>query len=162
MALPMSLPVTGFQLRDARPADLPRLLELEAMFPGDRLSARQFRHHLGSPRARLRVLENDGIVLGYALLLTRADSRIARLYSIAVDPQARGTGAGQRLLQDAFIQARQAGCQRLRLEVRCDNEAAIALYLKAGCHRIGVRPGYYTDGCDALRMECVLAAPAVA
>ena len=156
MALPMSLPVTGFQLRDARSADLPRLLELEAMFPGDRLSARQFRHHLRSPRARLRVLENEGTIQGYALLLMRGNSRIARLYSIAVDPQARGTGAGRALLLDAFAQADEAACQRLRLEVRSDNAAAIALYLKAGCQRIGLLPAYYADGCDALRFECRL------
>ena len=39
---PKSVPV----LRDARLADLARLLELEALFPGDRLSSRQFRRHL--------------------------------------------------------------------------------------------------------------------
>lgn len=154
MALPMSRSGSAPLLRDACVADLPRLLELEAMFPGDRLSVRQFRHHLRSPRARLRVLENEGTIQGYALLLMRGNSRIARLYSIAVDPQARGAGAGRALLQDAFAQAGEAACQRLRLEVRNDNAAAIALYLKAGCQRIGLLPAYYADGCDALCFEC--------
>lgn len=156
MALPMSRSGYAPLLRDARADDLPRLLQLEAMFPGDRLSARQFRHHLRSPRARLRVLENEGTIQGYALLLMRGNSHIARLYSIAVDPQMRGTGAGRALLQDAFTQAGEAACQRLRLEVRSDNAAAIALYLKAGCQRIGLLPAYYADGCDALRFECRL------
>ncbi len=154
MALPMSLSGSTPLLRDAHADDLPRLLQLEAMFPGDRLSVRQFRHHLRSPLARLRVLENEGTIQGYALLLMRSNSRIARLYSIAVDPQARGTGAGRALLQDAFAQADEAACQRLRLEVRNDNAAAIALYLKAGCQQISLLPAYYADGCDALRFEC--------
>ena len=81
------------RLRDARPADLPALLVLEAMFQGDRLSARQFRRHLGNPRARLRVAAADGRLLGYHLVFLRAGSPWARLYSIAVDPAAQGSGA---------------------------------------------------------------------
>src|SRR5688500_10878027 len=56
------------QIRAARPADLPALLALEALFPGDRLSPRQFRHHLRNPRARLRALRRAGRLVGYALL----------------------------------------------------------------------------------------------
>ncbi len=133
-------------LRPARPADLPELLALEALFPGDRLSARQFRRHLGNPRARLRVVAEGGRVRGYHLLLLRADSDWARLYSIAVDPAARGQGLGRRLLADAERQARAAGRGGLRLEVRQDNAAAVALYASAGYRRIAALPAYYADG----------------
>jgi ribosomal-protein-alanine N-acetyltransferase len=135
-----------FHLRTARAADLPDLLALEARFPGDRLSARQFRHHLGNARARLRVAISDGHVAGYHLLLLRAGSRWARLYSIAVDPARRGRGLGRRLLADAEAQARAAGCHGLRLEVRQDNAAAVALYEAAGYRRLAALPGYYEDG----------------
>ena len=74
------------RLRDARPEDLPALLALEAMFPGDRLSARQFRRHLANPRACLRVAADGPRLLGYHLVFLRAGSPWARLYSIAVDP----------------------------------------------------------------------------
>lgn len=134
------------RLRTARAADLPDLLALEARFPGDRLSARQFRHHLGNARARLRVVESDGAVLAYHLLLLRAGSDRARLYSIAVDPSRRGQGLGRRLLADAEAQARAAGCRGLRLEVRQDNVAAIALYEAAGYQRLAALPAYYQDG----------------
>ena len=133
-------------LRPARPADLPELLALEALFPGDRLSARQFRRHLGNPRARLRVVAEGGRVRGYHLLLLRADSDWARLYSIAVDPAARGQGLGRRLLADAERQARAAGRGGLRLEVRQDNAAAVALYASAGYRCIAALPAYYADG----------------
>lgn len=140
-------------MRDAGPADLPRLLELESMFPGDRLSPRQFRRHLTSPRARLRVAEADGRVMGYALTFLRTGSRIARLYSIAVDPVSRGLGLGRALLDDAQDQARRADRQCLRLEVRADNLAAMALYRREGFIAFGRHAGYYADGCDAIRFE---------
>ncbi|KFL37544.1 GNAT family N-acetyltransferase [Arenimonas donghaensis] len=139
------------QLRDARPDDLPALLALEARFPGDRLSARQFRHHLGNPRARLRVLADEAGVQAYHLVLLRRGSRWARLYSIAVADAARGQGLGRRLLADAEAQARAAGCRGLRLEVRQDNPAANALYVAAGYRRLGALPGYYDDGADGWR-----------
>ncbi|TNJ33007.1 GNAT family N-acetyltransferase [Arenimonas terrae] len=138
--------------RTARAADLPDLLALEARFPGDRLSARQFRHHLGNPRARLRVLPGASALLGYHLLLLRAGSGWARLYSLVVDPIARGRGLGRILLADAEAQARRAGCRGLRLEVRQDNVAANALYAAAGYRHLAALPAYYQDGGDGWRL----------
>lgn len=144
------------QIRAARPADLAALLALEALFPGDRLSPRQFRHHLHNPRARLRVLRRAGRLAGYALLLLRRGSRVARLYSIVIDPAERGRGFGARLLVDAEIQARRSGAQELRLEVRSDNGTAIALYEARGYYRLGRRAGYYEDGAAAWRYARLL------
>lgn len=143
-------------LRDARPSDLDGLLVLEAMFPGDRLAPRQFRRHLASPTARLRVAEREGALAGYALLFLRRGSGVARLYSIAVDPAQRGAGLGALLLADVEQLARNAGRGILRLEVRADNVAAIALYRRAGYREQGRIPGYYEDGCDALRFDKAL------
>lgn len=143
-------------VRDARLPDLDRLVALEAMFPGDRLSARQLRRHLASVTARLRVVERTGAVAGYALLFVRRGSAVARLYSIAVDPAQRGAGLGALLLADVEQLARNAGRGILRLEVRADNVAAIALYRRAGYREQGRIPGYYEDGCDALRFDKAL------
>lgn len=133
------------RLRAARATDLPALLALEARFPGDRLSARQFRHHLGNPRACLRVAI-AGRLVGYHLVLFRSGSAWGRLYSLAVDEAARGRGLGRRLLADAERQAWAAGCRGLRLEVRQDNVAAVALYEAAGYRRQAALPAYYQDG----------------
>ena len=84
----LGLTQTGFA--QSQPDKVQPLLALEQTFPGDRMSARQFRHHLASPRARWRVAEAGGKLLGYSLVLLRRDSDRARLYSIAVDPAARG------------------------------------------------------------------------
>lgn len=154
----MSADAASVSLRDGRLDDLPALLALEAQFPGDRLSARQFRRHLISPSARLRVIELGTTLAGYALLFRRRGSTMARLYSIAVDASARGRGIGAALLADAEAAARAAGATALRLEVRFDNAAAIALYRARGYREFGRHGGYYADGADALRFEKPLAA----
>lgn len=151
---PVESPVqTPFRLtlRDASAADLPDLLALESLFPGDHLSLRQFRHHLASASARLRVAFVADAPAGYALTLLRKDSHAARLYSIVVDPAQRGSGMGAALLADALQQAQRAGKTELRLEVREDNTSAIALYQRAGFAPFGRRERYYEDGCAALR-----------
>lgn len=147
-------------MRDGRLADLSRLLELEALFPGDRLAPRQFRRHLASPRARLRVAEVDGCLAGYALVFLRRGSAVARLYSIVVDPAARGGGMGAALVRDACAQAHRAGCRWLRLEVRADNVSALALYRREGFEVFGRHEAYYADGCDAWRLQRALHAGA--
>lgn len=141
------------RLRTARTADLPALLALEQTFPGDRLPARQFRHHLASPRARWRVAESGGKILGYALVLLRRGSDRARLYSIVVDPGARGLGLGRRLLAAAERDAAAAGRTAMTLEVRQDNPAANALYASAGYRRTAALPAYYEDGAPAWRYQ---------
>jgi [ribosomal protein S18]-alanine N-acetyltransferase len=140
------------RVRRARRSDLAGLCALEERcFAGDRLSARQYRIHLGSDRAWLGVVEHGGALRGSALVMFRADTRAARLYSIAVDPAARGAGLGLALLRAAERAARAQGATAMRLEVRAGNRAAIALYEREGYVRFGRRDRYYEDGADALR-----------
>ena len=148
------------ELRDAALADLPALLALEALFPGDRLAPRQMRRHLIAHRHPFRVAADAEGLLGYSLVFQRAGSDRARLYSIVVAPRARGQGLGRRLLDDAQDQARARGCRRIGLEVRADNAPAIALYRAAGYRELAPRPGYYEDGMSALRFERRLDGPA--
>lgn len=143
-------------LRTAVLTDLPELLRLEAQFVGDRLSVRQFRHHLKQPDQRLRVCSNGQGLLGYSLRLRRGGSAAARLYSLVVDTAMRGGGLGKRLLLDAEKQAAVCGVHSLRLEVRADNAAALALYAQAGYQPIGQYKHYYDDGMDAVRMQKTL------
>lgn len=144
---------SAIRLRDATAADLPALLALEAIFPGDRMNRRQLRRHLDSPRARLRVAAASPVLRGASLVFFRAGSTVARLYSLVVAPGARGNGLGARLLADTERGARARGCDRLRLEVRVDNARAIALYRRAGYVLRGRAAGYYEDGAEALRLE---------
>ncbi len=148
----------GLRIRDARPADLAALREIETRsFAADRLSPRSLRRLIGRPSACLRVaVAGGGEIVGYHLILTRSGCSVARLYSVAVAAAARGQGVGARLLADAERQARQSGASLLRLEVRPDNPGAIRLYTQHGYAPIGTYPNYYADGADALRYQRTL------
>lgn len=147
------------RIRPARAADADALAALEwRCFPGDRMSARQYRRHAASPRAVvLLAADAGGLVIGGAVVLFRAGSAKGRLYSIAVDPAARGRGLGAALLAAAEAAARRRGATSLRLEVRQDNPVAIALYEARGYRRTGARARFYEDGADAWCYERPLA-----
>ncbi|MYZ47206.1 GNAT family N-acetyltransferase [Propylenella binzhouense] len=138
-------------LRTGTAADLDSLEAIEtAAFQSDRLSRRSLKRHLANRSARLVVAEDDGVIAGYALILTRRTSPLARLHSIAVGPGHAGRGIGGLLLAAAEHAARHAGKAGLRLEVRPDNPRAIGLYERRGYQRTGVRPAFYADGAPAL------------
>lgn len=92
-------------------------------------------------------------VLGNAIALFRMGARAAHLYSLTVDPLHQGRGVGRLLLSRVEEAAIARGLARLQLEVRADNDAAIALYRSAGFVETGRRPDYYADGQEALSME---------
>ena len=142
-------------LREASLADLPALLRLEnRAFTEDRLSRRSFQHLLTRGNAaRIVALDPSGGLLGYALVLFRRGTSLARLYSIAVDPDHGGRGLGGRLLEAGEAQALARDALYMRLEVRPDNIAAIALYRRCGYHEFGRFLDYYEDHAAALRFE---------
>ncbi len=145
-------------IRDARLSDLSSLVALEERcFELDRFSRRQFRYLITRAQGRLLVDERRGKLIGYVLVLFRRGTSLARLYSIAVDPRARGKGAGRDLLEAAEKAAVDASCAYLRLEVRPDNAESIRLYRRAGFRKLGEVSDYYEDGMDALRYEKALA-----
>ena len=139
-------------------ADLDAIEALEAAaFVGDRLSRRSLRAFIRSPLRPLLVARFGDRIAGYALLSARQGGRTARIYSLAVDPSQKRRGVGRALLQACERYARARGRAALRLEVRYDNPAAIALYEKMGYRPFGHYAGYYEDGGVALRFEKRLA-----
>lgn len=139
-------------IRTARASDVDDLAAIEnAVFEGDRISRESFRRLVGRKTATVLVVQRGRSLAGYCVVLFRAGSRIARLYSIAA---ASGTaGVGRPLLDAAEKAAVSRGGERLRLEVRTDNVRAIGLYEKSGYRWIGEVAGYYADGATALRYE---------
>ncbi|MEC9483790.1 MAG: GNAT family N-acetyltransferase [Halomonas sp.] len=84
------------------------------------------------------------------------------LQAITVLPEVRRQGVAGRLLRAGIEQARCWDSERLLLEVRASNRAAIGLYEQAGCGHDGVRRGYYAKAQgareDALLMSLTLGA----
>jgi ribosomal-protein-alanine N-acetyltransferase len=90
-------------------------------------------------------------MIGY--LFVRIISREMHLMKIAVAPRWRRGGVAAWTLKQCFAKARRQGIEKVILEVRATNRAAIGLYAKLGFSRVGIRKRYYSDtGENALVM----------
>jgi len=142
------------RVRRAEPGDVDALIKLEhRVFATDRLSRRSLRRLLDSPSAAVLVAVENAQLAGIAIVLFRARSAVARLYSIAVAPHVGGRGVAAMLLDAAEEAALARGCRIMRLEVHRANHAAISRYRKSGYREFGRYRTYYEDGADALRFE---------
>lgn len=149
-------------LRPMHWSDIAGIAVLEGeVFPGEAWDERSWWAELAQrPRRHYVVLQDDGAagpLLGYAGLDFGPD--VADVMTIAVAPSARGAGHGRTLLRHLLEVAGAAGLTRVMLEVRADNDAALALYRDHGFTVLRVRPRYYPGGGDALVLERDAAAP---
>ncbi len=87
------------------------------------------------------VLDAGEQVIGYAIVSTAAAE--AHILNLCVDIDLHRLGYGQQLLDYVLDYVRSKRIQRLFLEVRPSNEAAIILYTRAGFNSRGVRKAYY-------------------
>ena len=128
--------------------DLGGLVELEQRcFGAHAWDRRQLEGELVRPGGIFLVSATDrfaGVAMGWSIA---GDAEVLRL---AVDPAARRLGLGRQLLGALEARMCDLGAELIFLEVRADNGAAVALYEGQGYARIGTRPRYYADGCDAL------------
>jgi len=146
-------------IREATAADVPAIAELELLsFPDDAWTADYLRLAAegGLPTVSLLVAESeDGAVAGHLILSVVFE--VAELQRIAVHPAYRRHGLGGDLLVEAVRRSAQAGVERLLLEVREGNAAALGLYAEAGFVEIDRRPRYYRDGATGVVLQLDLA-----
>ena len=141
-------------VRAAEKSDLNPLVALEEhCFAGDRISRRSFQRFIEHPQDKLLLAMQDQQLLGYILVLFRRNTRLARIYSIAVSPEARGLGLGAVLITAAEQAAQEQGAVFMRLEVRADNIWAQNLYQRLEYRQFGVYHNYYEDQQLALRYQ---------
>lgn len=136
------------RLRPARLGDVEAILQIEhACFARDRLhfNRRQVRYLIGARSGVALVAEVGGSVVGWSVGLIRqhARGRSGRIYTLAVDPGARGGGVGRLLLARTIRALRRRGAGRIFLEVQAKNDPAISLYRGMGFVEQRVLPHYY-------------------
>lgn len=137
LAADMPLPAG---LRPMREADLDAVMEVER-------SAYPFPWTRGIFRDCLRagypawLLERDGTIIAYAVLSIAAGE--AHILNLCTAPELQREGHGRRMLRALLQVARGHRAERVFLEVRPSNDAAIALYHGEGFNEIGRRPRYY-------------------
>jgi len=144
-------------IRLATSPDLDVIDAIEAAsFDADRFPRRNLRRMLTGGRTIFLIAETGGVAAGYLALSFRAGSTTARLYSLAIAPQARGQGVAAALIARAMSLAQTRAMRSVRLEVRESNTAARTLYERCGFTLRGRRESYYGDG----EAACLYEAPA--
>lgn len=145
--------MTMITIAPAGPDDLPAIMELEqaGFEPGERWSESAWRDELtGDGRILLRA-DVESVVVG--VLVLRVTGEVADLHRVVVAADRRRLGVGRRLLDAGIEAVRGAGVRSILAEVRYDNEAAIALYQRAGFEQLGSRNDYYGPGRHALILK---------
>ncbi len=139
-------------IREAQPADLFAVAAIEKRLPtAAGWTLGQFQSALGSGRYAMAVLEEDGKIAGYCVVLKVPPE--AQLVDICIAPEAAGRGCGRKLLEHLIGFFRSAGYARVTLELRTGNEPALKLYGRAGFQVVGRRKKFYNDGADAILMD---------
>lgn len=103
------------------------------------------------------VMEEQGVMVGYALLMRVLDE--AHLLNISVAKTHQKKGLGRYLLAHMIAVAQRYQATNMFLEVRVSNTSAIALYESMGFCEMAIRRGYYPahDGReDAMLMGLAL------
>ena len=157
-------------VRPIRPLDVPRLVDLEhLLFGPSAWSEAMICEELDAPgrwyvgidcdeptpvpgRAALTV---TSYLVAYAGLWFDGD--VSQVMTIGVAPGAQRRGLGARLLAALVDRSRELGADAVLLEVRVDNDAAVALYTSTGFTVLGRRKRYYQpEDVDAWTMRLAL------
>lgn len=131
-----------FQVSDLNREDAEAIADIHAMSLEEAWSADAIRETIGQDTSICLGIQTGDVWSAFLILLPAVDD--VELATIAVHPDARGQGMARFLMMEAMAHARQAGFQRMLLEVAADNDAAISLYQSLGFGVDGTRPGYYS------------------
>jgi [ribosomal protein S18]-alanine N-acetyltransferase len=143
-------------IRRATDRDLTQLHDLEALAFPSPWSLKSLQQELRNSQAYLWVLHqrNDEDFLAYIDYWVVAGE--LHLLKIATHPAHVRQGHGRRLMDHMLAAGEEISASQATLEVRPDNEAAIALYHRYGFREVGRRRAYYPNGDDALVLGLLL------
>ena len=154
----MSTVDVDVELRPLSADDLPVLVTLEReLFGPAAWSEAMLAEELAGPdrwyvAAVRRAPQGTTTLVGYAGLWF--DGHDAQVMTIGVATAHQGRRVGGLLLGSLVDRARELGAGSVLLEVRVDNEPALALYRRFGFVTLGRRRGYYQpENADAWTMR---------
>jgi len=122
------------------PADLDRVLEIEAASFGDPWPRAEFEGGIRSEAPPIVAVCETQLVGYLCSLAAAAETHIT---NIAVDAAWQKRGIGTLLVKTCIVRAARGSCQWVYLDVRPSNRAARALYERLGFVEIFRRQSYY-------------------
>ena len=131
---------TQYQLRPMQIDDLDAIMQIEPTIYSHPWTRGNFSDSLQNGYSGW-VLEQNGKMIGYSLLMMVLDE--AHLLNLSVMKSMQKQGLGRFLLEHMLKIAKYHQAINLFLEVRPSNISAIALYEKLGFCEMAVRRGYY-------------------
>ena len=138
-------------LREWKYEDILKISQLEKeIFSGEAWSFKTLATTFKLPTFVSALCEDGGEIAGYGGLTVAADS--ADIGNIAVAENYRCGGIGTAILKRLCEKAKERGAEKVFLEVRVSNSAAMKMYLKCGFVGAYARTRYYPDGEDCLVM----------
>lgn len=147
-------PNQNLQLRPLQMHDLDAIMQIEPTIYSHPWTRGNFSDSLNSGYSGW-VLERDGKMIGYALLMMIMDE--AHLLNLSVTKQLQKQGLGRFLLEHMLKVAKNHQAKSMFLEVRPSNVSAIALYEKLGFCEVALRRGYYpAEHAENSREDAVL------
>lgn len=140
-----------FEIDRITPEDLDSIVAIENVSFPTPWPKRVFEREIRSQKSYNRAVRFGGMVVGYIVTWTIYDE--VHILNIAVHPDFRKMGIGERMLRDCVCYSSECGLKYALLEVRVSNTGAINLYEKLGFKTIHTRRKYYSDtGEDAYVM----------
>jgi DNA-binding MarR family transcriptional regulator/N-acetylglutamate synthase-like GNAT family acetyltransferase len=148
-------------LRDHRPGDMGWVVERHAVLyheqdgwgaPFEALIAeivKDFLDRFDAEREHCWIAERDGERLG-CIFLVKENSKVCKLRLLLVEPSARGTGLGRRLVEECVAFARAKGYKKMVLWTHSHLAAARAVYRKTGFKKLEKTETHDTFGPPAV------------
>ncbi len=121
--------------------ELSEIARLEEKYFSDAWSEKSLEETFDYDVNHLLMEKRDGRVVGYIIYSDVQGE--AELLRIAVDKAYRRRGIGADLMESMLEELTDSGAERISLEVRAHNIAAVKLYKKYGFVDIFVRENYY-------------------
>jgi ribosomal-protein-alanine N-acetyltransferase len=144
--------IAGLTIAPFTAEALESVFQIELAAGDTHWSRSQIEQELTSSVSRFFVLKRGHNILGYGCYWKVHEE--AQIANLAVAPSERRQGNGHLLVTHMLEKARAEGCRNATLEVRGSNQAALALYRKAGFTVQGTRSQRYTQPPDdAVLME---------